>query len=1777
MVVPRPNVRPPSQPNAQGRSRVPPPPQGVVQPRSQAATEPAPQANVDPSTPGARSRLSSPVPRAVPSESVPPVPGFAARKVKGLSPRNPAEVDPDDRPKPTAGEMVVTKEPSQFDDGPTIAVRPQQLRTPTAVLDAYADDALRAITEYESQLAGELEGERASRLHYEIGRLYETVLGDLDRASEHLDRALVASPQHMPSVVSARRVRLRLGKAQEALELFDREIEVCPDRSRKAALWFGKARVLQDRLDRPDEARDAYDNAASIIQADPALLKALEHADHEKQDWTALSEDLAKTANALQGEPPLRAAVMVERARLHEIHIEQPDRAAELYESALAVDDQAAPEVLPVLSRLHESRQRWRDLVRTLTREAELTGDPQARAAAYYRIGRVHAERLNHLAEAIAALEASVSAVPRGATLQMLASLHARRGDDAAQAATLTELVEHVPSEHERLALLLQLGQLCHERLGDDEAAITALEAARSIAPADPPVLHLLGPIYAKHERWAELVTLYEGEAEEAEEPLRRALAHAQAAELLERIGQGPAATLHHERALALEPDRHDSMRALERLYLQAGEHHKRVALYEQFLDRVDQERRIAYLLEIASIHAGPLHDPETAEQTYHRVLKLRPQHLGAVQALQRVAESAQHWPVLLEALELEASMTDEPAQLVTLWHRAGDVLGLRLGRRPDAIDRYRRALAIDEHHRPSLSSLSRVYTIERRWSDLVAIYERQLEIDTEGPTAAALLQHMGLVHERELSRSDAAAECYRRALEHEPRASAAAQGLARILAKHKQWAELAELRDKQRGQVTDPDDQARLALAAGELYEDRLDDLEQAARSYARAHELRPDDRPATEALRRIRALQVDWAALADELEQEAGQHGDPARAIADLSYAAQIRSERLGDLRGAVVCWHGVLRKDPENLGALLALEPLLRRLDSPESLIELYARQVVVFHDPGAQVTAMHEHIRLLEQHRPDDVDELIELYTTILASRPDDYRALEGLEVLALRSGKPKVLSGVDARLARLAPQAELRAAHQTRRAEAMETGGNPEALQIYREALRLDPRNRGALRGLVRVAELLRDDEALCDAAERRAEIAPDPVSAADAWVQAGQIKAERLSNRDGAIGDFERALAKAPDHAAAAEWLVKVMRELGRHRSLVERLIKAAENATEPERLTALWLEIADLQARELDNPGGAQASLRRLLDDQPECAEAMLALGRLYVADRRTDEAIELLERCLLLDPDAEATHAAHSLLAEAHEQAGRADEAFPHYAAALEARPDDLPLLRRVARLQLDQGHHAAAADAASRLLDMSTGAAERVEALRWVAEAQLGLGKLDEAIDTLADAVAIQGPRSASAKEMIERANSIEHWERYCDALQGYLNERAPAGRARVALFEEIAQIQHERLADDNASLSTLIRGLRDSEGDPGLRMRLAHRLVGVRRHADAIQQLQILLTDEPARGETWRLLAQCHGEQGRPREQLLALHGLAVLDEARPDELEPLQAWRPHTRGIRPGALVPGAWVELQLGGDPQTAVGNLLAAICDGLGKLRPADLSAWGVASRDRIAPRSDHPLRVLVDRLASFFGLEELDVYVHRHQGRGVGIENTSRPSLLMPIWLGELAQPQQVYLLTQALAHIARGTYPVHLMAPRELVLTVTAAIRTAVPGYGGKLAPPEVLDDRARLLLRGVPRRKKKVLESAAQVCATMPIPEPNVLVHWLHQTAGRVAAIVADDIGSVVEVVRRTDKLGAERGVELLVRSPVVVDLMRMWMSEQAMTVRRRIGLVPSAAG
>ncbi|MCC7534812.1 MAG: tetratricopeptide repeat protein, partial [Deltaproteobacteria bacterium] len=260
---------------------------------------------------------------------------------------------------------------------------------PESIRDA-AEDLVRAC---EHELKESPSPRKSARLHYEIARTCEFVLGDARRAAAHYQEALKLDAEHLPTVRGARRIFIARRAYAQALPLFDAEIRATAEPAAKAALLFEKARILEDQLGRRKEAREAQLAALELDRANLSLLLALElMLVADRDDPELLSRIYERQANAATADPRHRAALVVARARLAEHVKKMPDHAVELYETALRLDPDA-PFALDELKRLHHQMRRWRDLVTVLVREAELATEAGERAMAYYRIGRIQAER----------------------------------------------------------------------------------------------------------------------------------------------------------------------------------------------------------------------------------------------------------------------------------------------------------------------------------------------------------------------------------------------------------------------------------------------------------------------------------------------------------------------------------------------------------------------------------------------------------------------------------------------------------------------------------------------------------------------------------------------------------------------------------------------------------------------------------------------------------------------------------------------------------------------------------------------------------------------------------------------------------------------------------------------------------------------------------------------------------------------------------------------------------------------------------------------------------------------------------------------------------------------------------------------------------------------------------------------------------------------------------------------------------------------------------------
>ncbi len=1688
---------------------------------------------------------------------------------------------------PVAGEMLVgpreedrttlhripaAMRRGEFDEeSHTLAMKRGEV--PRGILEAYADEARLAIAHYTAALESETEDDRRGRLHFEIARIAESVEGNLERASEHYAQALEATPLRLPVITGARRVLLALGEYAQALELFDRELRVTADRATKAALMFAKARVMETQLGQRREARALYESATELVAADSVLLKAIEASDWGLGDWSHLADTYAQQANALGGDAKHRAALVVRRARQLEVHGEDYDGAAQLYEEALDIDHRA-PGAMESLKRLHHDRSRWRELIRVLETEGELSKDLPLRIASRYRVGQIHAERLGNRNEAIASFEAAAREAPdQPFVLDALARLYERAGSHPALANTLARLVQSTHDPRERLGYLHRIGELCRDELHDDDAAIEAYEAALEIDSTYVPALRSLAPIYAEKERWDALVEMHEREARAIHEPGRRAVAHARAAEILERATRRVEAIAHHERALTLDPSLASSFRALLRLYAATDEHHKLVELYERALDHVDEARRIEYLFAIGDLHRGPLDDAELADAAYRRILQVDAKHLGAVHAIARTAEQAGRWRTLVEALELEVTMISDQTEIVALLYRAGSVLKDHLESRNEAVAAFSRVLELEPTHKQTLASLGRIHHAEGHWADLVEVYRRELEI-CDPPSKVALLHKMGEVYVRFLADPEQAAESFRDALAIDPRHAPASHALAQLLTDRREWSSLVQLIEADQQVARDPKSEAVAAFRAGEIYEEHLDDPAKAEACFERATQLRPDDDAAAEALARVRTQLERWNELAEELEGRAERTQDPERAVALRLRAGEVWFDHVGSVERAIACYEKVLSDWPQHVGTLLSLEPLYRQAERWLDLERTYATQVSVFSDAGAKAAALTERARVLESR--DDIgtpDDLRDCYRSILALRPSDRRVLEALERLALVGGDPQALADVDARLAEATSDGELKSAHLTRRAEAMEMSGQPTALDVYRKALRLDPDNLGAVRGLGRVAELIGHGPALVENAEANARLARDPHEASRFWVRAGVVHLDQLEDKSSAVRAFEKALALWPDSVEAATALIEVLTREGAFEVLSERLSRAAGDASDDQRQHELWVEVSRIHARELSNLGAALSALQKLVDAQPTNGPARYELGALLHSDRRFDEAVDQLNASLENEPEPDVAHKAHTLLASCHESLGDNTRAYRHYEMALEFAPEDHELLQRVTNLQMADEAYDRAVPTATRLVQVARNDAERCRGLVLLARAKRKNDQLEEALGHLGEAVVLEGPKGRAQAEVRRMAKEPKHWQRYIDVLGAALRKRSTDPLMAPVLYLEVARVQREELEDSVASMKTLTEGLGACDSTPSIRFALAQDLRQAGRHEDAVEQLQYLLMDEVDRAEAWRGLAEVYGALGRERHQSMALAAVSVLDASTPAEEAALRTWNPHTSVLGSGVVRDEVLGELIVAREQQAAAAGLLGAVAEGLSRLRAPDLARHGVGSRDKLSTRSEHPFRSLVDRLALSFGVEEFDLYVHHVVDRPAVIENTPRPSLILPNWMGELPRAGQVFMVAHSLYLLSNGLYPIGLFSPSELDMILAASVSHVSPRAAPAGVPPDVLEEHLRLILRGLPRRRRRGFESAAEVYARARPLDMNTGVQWMQQTARRVALIVADELPASLSTLARMEGLGAVDGVGLA-RNPVVGDLLRVWISKPAMTVRQRLGMLPA---
>jgi tetratricopeptide (TPR) repeat protein len=328
------------------------------------------------------------------------------------------------------------------------------------------------------------------------------------------------------------------------------------------------------------------------------------------------------------------------------------------------------------------------------------------------------------------------------------------------------EMVEHPKA---KLTDLLRRADVRREH-GNWQGALADLDQVLAIKPGHADALERLVRLLTEQGEFHGLARRLEEAARQTSAPVRQAALLRQLGLLhREQFGDLQRAAASLERAIAVDPDNVEALLAAADLKLELEQPTEALALLNRVVLRASNKKDLHRArLEAARIYQEVLGDPIRAHAALEAILEERPDHIGALRQLARVAEQQNDMQRLEEYLERLCLLEDGP-QL-----QAEALAGLSALRRKrqgpshrEALRPLEQALDLAPGNATWLLELANCYEAAKRWSDLDRLLERQVgALDAEAQPPFLLMHGRVLGH---LGRLTEARVVLRQVLREEP------------------------------------------------------------------------------------------------------------------------------------------------------------------------------------------------------------------------------------------------------------------------------------------------------------------------------------------------------------------------------------------------------------------------------------------------------------------------------------------------------------------------------------------------------------------------------------------------------------------------------------------------------------------------------------------------------------------------------------------------------------------------------------------------------------------------------------------------------------------------------------------------------------------------------------------------------------------------------------------------------------------------------------------------
>ncbi len=1273
---------------------------------------------------------------------------------------------------------------------------------------------------------------KIERLHM-VASIYELQLSEFDKAFDAYARALETDPQSEETVEQLNRLAEVTGDWEKFAALLADQADKLLDPTAKTQMLQRLARIHEDRLQNVDDSVARY---LEVLDNDPENSEAIGALDRiftSLERWPDLVDNLRRQITITGDEQDLIAHYF-RMGQTYQIAMSEPAKAIEAYREILNIDPaheqtlqalelifaggEHQSEIAEILEPIYQAAERWDALVKLGEVKLGAIEDQHERLAIIQNVAEISEHRLGSPGDAyIWWLRAYIDDPASEQVHEELDRLAEITGEWGHIVDVGAQILEEEQSPEVKLTVLGRSARVLDEKLQDGGRAIEAYRAVLEIDAENSTALGALDRIYTQL-----------GMAQDLAEILQRRIRITMDGEALVdlevRLAQTFERDLHnaeqavaaYNRALENDPANATALERLETLYLYQHKWEELFDVYQKMVDvaNTDDDTAACYQ-RMAKIASDALQRETDAIDLWNRVLDLRGEDPLALGELAALHESKERWDDLVEILERQVFVIDEPERRVAAYQTLGRVYGEKLERERNALDAWLNALDIDANNLETLQALHRIYEDSQAWVELIQVLDSLI---AQGPDVIASEELQGLhakagrIHGEYLMQPDQAIEAWHSVLRMEPGNMEALAALEDLYTQEARWNEAIGILE-QKTKVLEGDEKIDVLMQIASIWEERLEDKIQAAGAYQEILENDPGHGPAGDALEQIYRDTEDYASLGELLINRAEIFEDAENKVGALQSAATVFEENLGDADMAFATLQAAFNVDYANDHTARELERLATEHGKWTELLNEYNELVLQIEDPMERCELWVKIGRWYGEHL-NHADYGIQSLEKALELNPESVSALRELSNFQRRSESWDELAATQERLVQQEPEPERQSETLLELATVQESRLTDVsgAVESYRRVLEIDSESTTALDALIRLHEQQQAWAELVQVLGRRAAIAEDPDEGLRLRKHIGYVQEANLADNAAAIETYKDILAQEPTDFDALQALERLYLNGNQIPEYLEILEGELDATADVDTQVGIYDKMANALVSLANDRERAAEVLEKVIMLDPQRDVTYRQLEELYSGLEKWTELVETYRSHLQATEDVNLKIQLLTAMGEVFEkQVEDVDRAIETYEEILELDPNNFEAANTLSRLQEAMEDWPRAVETMGRLVELTGDPNQRIELLTRIGRVQHEkLMNSEEAEMRLNQALTVEPGHVPALILLADIYKQRADWLKASRTLE-VASEYSQNALERTNLCSEAAFINYEELDDRDHAVELFAKTL------------------------------------------------------------------------------------------------------------------------------------------------------------------------------------------------------------------------------------------------------------------------------------------------------------------------------------------------------------------------------